>query len=140
MRQAETARFAGFLSILLQNHIPLSEALGLLADSSNNSYVRAAIEDFHARFQSGERLSDLLAHQPLFPASMAVMVASAEDQGGLADTLEHLGRFYGERTAHGFVVIREVFEPLMLLLIGILVSLVLLTIFIPIFKIPQMIR
>jgi type II secretory pathway component PulF len=139
MRRAETARFANNLSLLLRNHIPLSEALGLLADSSANTYVRAAIQNFAQRFEFGERLSDLVATQPLFPPSMAVMIASAEDQGGLVETLQGLGRFYTERTAHGLTVIREVFEPIMLLLIGLLVALIMLSVYLPIFTIPHLI-
>lgn len=139
MRRAETARFAHHLALLLGNRIPLAESLGLMADASENSYVRDAVLDFHRRYQEGERLSDMMATQPLFPASMATMIASAEDQGGLAETLRALGRFYTERTAHGLTVLREVFEPIMLLLIGLLVALLLLTLYAPLFEIPKLI-
>lgn len=139
LRRAETARFANNLSLLLKNHIPLAEALGLLAGSSDNEYVRAAVSDFQLRFQDGERLSDMMAGQPLFPPSMVVMIAAAEDQGGLVDTLSALGRFYADRTAHGLTVVREVFEPLMLLLIGVLVALIMLTVYMPLFRIPTLI-
>lgn len=140
MRRAETARFAHNLALLLGNRIPLAESLGLLADASENSYVRSAVEDFHRRYEAGERLSEMMSSQPLFPASMATMIASAEDQGGLAETLRALGRFYTERTAHGLTILREIFEPIMLLLIGLLVALMLLSIYAPIFEIPKLVR
>ncbi|MCX7017138.1 MAG: type II secretion system F family protein [Candidatus Sumerlaeota bacterium] len=139
MRRAETARFANNLALLLENRVPLAEALGLLADSSENSYVRLAIQDLHYRFQSGERLSDLIATQPLFPATMAAMIASAEDQGRLAETLTSLGRFYAQRTSHGLTVLREVFEPVMLLLIGLFIAFTLVSFYMPLFSIPKLI-
>jgi type II secretory pathway component PulF len=139
LRRLETARFSHSLSLLLGNRLPLAESLGLLADSAESKYVRAAIKDFHQRCQQGERLSEMLAGQPLFPASMAVMIASAEDQGGLAETLRGLSRFYALRTMHGISVLREVFEPLMLLLIGLLVALVLLSFYLPMFMMPRLI-
>lgn len=140
MRRAETARFAHHLGLLLGNRIPLAESLGLLADASENAYVRSAVQDFHARYQQGERLGEMIGSQPLFPSSMAVMVSAAEDQGGLAETMRHLGRFYAERTAHGLTILREVFEPVLLLLIGLLVALILLSLYYPLFEIPKMIR
>lgn len=136
LRRIETARFSHSLALLLGNRLPLSESLGLLADSAESNYVRAAIKDFHNRCQQGERLSEMVSGQPLFPASMAVMIASAEDQGGLADTLRGLARFYAARTVHGITVLREIFEPLMLLLIGLLVALVLLAFYLPMFMLP----
>ncbi len=139
LRRAETARFASNLALLLENKIPLAESLGLLADSTDNSYARKAITDFQVRFQQGEPLGDLIASQPLFPASMAAMVASGEDQGGLAETLRGLGRFYSERTAHGLTVLREMLEPLLLLLLGLLVALIMLSMYMPLFSIPRLI-
>lgn len=137
VRHAESARFAYNLSLLIDNRVPMAEALGLMADSAENAYVRDAIGDLQRRYESGERLGDLIASQPLFPASMAAMVSSAEDQGGLAETLRGLGKFYSERVSHGLIVIREVFEPIMLLLIGLCVALTLGAMYAPLFDLPR---
>lgn len=134
LRRAETARFAGHLALLLEHRLPLAEALGLMADSTENTYVRAAITDLRDRYEAGERLGDLIAGQPLFPPSMAAMIAAAEDQGGLSRTLRGLGRFHAQRTSHGLTVLRELFEPVLLLLIGVLVALILLGIYAPLFN------
>jgi type IV pilus assembly protein PilC len=138
LRRAETARFASHLSLLLRNHIPLAECLGLISESSENSYLRAAINDFHQRYQSGEKLGGLVPSQPLFPTSMAARITTAEDQGALSDTLESLGQYYRERTSHGLTILMEIFEPIMLILIGLLVSLILLSVYLPLFNIPGM--
>jgi len=137
LRRAETARFTGHLALLLENRIPLAEALGLMADASENLYVRAVIQDFHARYQRGERLSELMAAQPLFPATVTTIVAAAEDQGGLGEALHALGRFYAERTAAGLTIVREVFEPIVLILIGLLVGFVLISLYWPLFSIVK---
>lgn len=139
-RQTEIAQFANLLSMLLRNRIPLSDALGLLTDASTNSYVRSAIHDFHQRYEKGEKLGDIIAHQPLFPASMAVMVASAEDQGALADTLSHLGRFYRQRTQHSFDVVCGIFEPMLMMLVGLVVAAIALGLYLPLFSIPKVVK
>lgn len=140
LRQAEVARFAQHLALLLHHRIPLAEALGLLADASENTYVRAATLDLQARYESGEKLASMISAQPLFPPSMATMIATAEDQGTLGETLAGLGRFYRERTGHGLVLLREAFEPLMLLLVGLLVGLILFSLYSPLFAIPRLVN
>jgi type II secretory pathway component PulF len=140
LRRAETARFAQFLGLLLEQRIPMAEALDLLANSAENTYIRAALADFAHRYAGGERLSDLVARQPVFPPTMATMINSAEDQGRLGETLRDLGRFYAERTRHGLSTLREVFEPMMLLLIGLLVALILVSFYSPLFYIPGLIK
>ena len=79
----------------------------------------------------------MMETQPLFPPSMAVMIAAAEDQGALADTLKHLGSFYHERTLHGVTVMRELMEPILLILIGMFLIMVLVTFYMPLFSIPR---
>jgi type II secretory pathway component PulF len=140
LRRAETARFANNLALLLDNRVPTAEALKLMAESAENSYVRDALYEFQSRYESGERLGAAMMEQPLFPPTMATMIAAAEDQGGLVETLRALGRFYSERTAHGLTVLREAFEPILLLLTGILVAILLLSIYMPLFNIPTLVR
>jgi type II secretory pathway component PulF len=137
LRLGESARFAHYLAMLVENHIPMAEALGLLSESAENSYVQAALNDFHQRYEAGERLGDLISNQPLFPAGMAVLISSAEDQGGLALTLKKLGKYYQERTIHANTVLREVFEPIMLILMGAFLSLILLGVYGPLFDMPS---
>lgn len=138
MRQAEAANFASYLSLLLQNRVPLAEALALMRDASSIPYVQAAIEDFRQRYERGERLGEMINTQPLFPASMAVMIAAAEDQGELAETLRHLGAFYHERTLHALNVMRELFEPVMLVFIGLLLIYILATLYGPMFTLHRL--
>lgn len=137
LRRAETARFASNLALLLENRLPLDESLALLAESSENGYVRAAIRDFHERCRAGETLGDLVASQPLFPRGMAAMIAGAESHGGLADTLRALGRHYAARASHGLAVMRELMEPMMIVAIGALLGAVIIGVYAPMFSIAR---
>ncbi len=137
LRRAEAARFASYLSSLIENKVPMSEALALLSDASDNSYVRSAMKDFQERYARGELLSDLIQSQPLFPPSMAMMVAVAEEGGGLADTLRGLSDFYYQRTEHDLDLLRELYEPLMLIIVGICIGLLAYGMYLPLFELPQ---
>ena len=131
LRLAETARFVRHLGLMLENRVPLNEAVNMLADSSGNLYVRRALKDFAARLEEGESLGDIIAHQPLFPRPLALMLASAQERGQLAETLERMAGFYRQRAEHALRVIREFFEPLVLVLLGFLVAWLALAMYLP---------
>lgn len=122
LRLSETSRFLRHLGLMLENRIPLTEATGLLADAATNGYMRAALDDFRQRLARGEDLGSVIRSQAVFPASVGVVLASAQERGNLHETLVHLADFYRERTLHALRLVREFFEPLMLLLAGILVA------------------
>lgn len=132
LRLAETSRFVRHLGLMLESRIPISEAVGLLADSSNNGYVREALRDFEQRLSRGEPLKEVLASEPLFPPALSALVGSAQERGQLTETLEALSTFYRERARHALQVIREFFEPILLLLVGLIVIWIALTLYIPI--------
>ncbi len=138
MRLSEAANFASYLSLLIEHRVPLVEALGLISEASENSYVRAAIAEFAHRCENGEKLGTIVEQQPLLPAGMAVMIAAAEDQGELAVTLDQLGRFYRDRTTHGLLVMREIMEPIILILVGLFVTLVAMLFYFPLFQMPKL--
>lgn len=139
MRMSESANFASYLSLLLAHRVPLAEALELIAEASENSYVRQAILDFRDRYEKGEKLGKIVESQPLLPAGMSVMIAAAEDQGELAATLDELGHFYRDRTTHGLLVLREILEPLILILIGLFVAMIAMMFYFPLFQLPKLI-
>ena len=133
LRKAETARIIQHLGLLLEHGLPLHEALGALAESAENSYVGDMLCDFQNKCASGDRLSAVVASHPLFPAGLGALLASAEDTGQLSQTLRELGAYYEQRANHGLLIAREIFEPVMLLLVGLLVGMTMLSFYGPLF-------
>lgn len=122
LRLSETTRFLRNLGLMLENRVPLNEAAGLLADAATNGYMKAALEDLRARLARGEELGTVIRSQPVFPVSVAVVLASAQERGNLHETLIHLADFYRERTLHALRLVREFFEPLLLVMAGVLIA------------------
>lgn len=140
LRRAETARFASTLGLLLEQRIPLPEALAMLKETSPNGYVRRAMEVFEERAANGESLSVMVSTLPIYPAGMAIMLAAAEDQGNLAYTLVKLGDHYAKRARHGIGVLREGIEPLMMVFAGLFVGIIVISLYLPLFNIVKVIR
>ena len=66
---------------------------------------------------------------------VSTMLVSAQEHGQMAETLAHLADFYRDRARHALRVVREFFEPLLLLLVGLCVAWILISIYIPIFTV-----
>jgi type II secretory pathway component PulF len=137
LRLSETARFIRHLGLMLENRVPLGEAVGLLADSTVNGYVQAALHDFQQRLQSGENLGSVISSQPVFPPALAVMLSSAQERGHLSETMLHLGGFYRERAIHALRLVREFFEPFMLVLVGFFIAWIALGFYLPLLNIAR---
>lgn len=140
LRNAEIARLSSYLALMLEHRVPLANALALLIDASDSRYVREAVADLHQKFESGRPLSELIAEQPLFPPGIAVMIAHAEDQGGLTQTMHELARFYQDRAHAGIHQLYEVIAPLSIAIVGILLAVGVIGIYMPLFNIPDLIK
>lgn len=138
LRLAETARFTQHLGLMLGSRVPLGEAVGLLADSTSNGYMRDALDEFRRRLEAGESIRVATESVAVLPPSLAVMLASAQERGSLHDTLVEMGAFYRDRSQHALRVLREFFEPLMILLVGIIVTFMIVLMYAPIFAISGM--
>jgi general secretion pathway protein F len=139
MRLAETARFLNHLGLMLRHRVPMNEAVGLLADSATNGYTKAALLDFEQRLTRGESLGALVGKQPIFPPTLAIMIASAQERGQLDETLIELSGYYRHRADHALRVLREFFEPVMMVVAGVVVIWIAISIYLPMMNIPRLV-
>lgn len=137
IRHAETSNFMRHLGLMLGSRVPLSEALTLLADSSSNGHARDAFLEFRDRVEKGEDIRSAIGSVTFFPASVAVLIGSAQERGNLEETLLQLASFYRERTQHSLRLAREFFEPIMLLLTGVIIGWTALVIYTPFLRIAE---
>jgi type II secretory pathway component PulF len=124
------------LGILLQAEVPLDLSLGLISGATESEMASRALADTQKRVAQGEKLSDGLRIQGIFPAVFTWMVSVGEARSRLAETLLGLAEVYEEEaeraaemvkfmlvigvstftvSAVGFVV-SSVFRPLLILI------------------------
>jgi type IV pilus assembly protein PilC len=83
--------------------------------------------------EQGNRISDELDKQDIFPPTVIHMIAVGEETGQLPDLLEKVATFYEDEVENLSKTLSSVIEPLMLVLVGILVGGILISMYIPIF-------
>ncbi|GAA0610226.1 type II secretion system F family protein [Sporichthya brevicatena] len=134
------ARFARTLSTLLKSGVPILTALEITGDSSGNVVISRALEQVKDSVKSGESISGPLAEHEVFPSMVVHMMASGEETGALDDMLGKIGEFYDQEVEATTESLTALIEPLMIAFLGTVVGSMIVALYLPIFKIFDLIQ
>jgi len=134
-----TGRFARTLSILAASGVPVMEALKISSAVVTNRPMRKAVEAATLQVREGSSLSRALENSKLFPPMMLNLIASGESSGQLEDMLERAAEHQEREMESTMAVFLGLFEPLVILFMGIAVLIIVLAILLPIFELNQMV-
>ncbi|MGC9363226.1 MAG: type II secretion system F family protein [Fidelibacterota bacterium] len=134
LKKSVIARFSKTLGTLTSNNVPLVEALGIAAETSNNVLIIQMIDDVRNRISGGSSLAKAMQEQTLFPEMMVKMIAVGEEAGSLATMLEKVSEFYDRQFNTSVDSLSAVIEPILMIGLGILALVVVLALYLPIFQ------
>ena len=135
----DTARFASTLSILMASGVPLLDSLRIAGAVLSNLILRESSADVAERVQEGSSLHRALQQSGHFPPMMVHMVASGEASGELESMLERSASNQERELEMALGTMMAIFEPLMVVFMGVMVLLVVLAVLLPIFKLNTMV-
>ncbi len=128
------ARFSRTLATLLDGGIPVIQAMQSSGDTAGSTIVADKIREASFNVEQGNRISDELDKQNIFPGTVIHMIAVGEETGQLPELLERVAGFYEEEVETLSKTLSSVIEPLMLILVGFLVGGILISLYLPIFS------
>ncbi len=133
-----TARIVSLLSVLLQAHLPVLESLRLVRQAAGNRRYQDLIikaEDYVSR---GEPMSTAFADTALIDPAVHEAVRSGEESGEIDKMLVNIASFLDEENE---VIVRSlttIMEPVILVIMGLLVGLIAVCMFLPLFDLTSM--
>lgn len=127
-------RFCRTLGTLLGNGIPILTALRVAKDATGNPILAQSIEQAAESVRAGESLTRPLVESRLFPPAMIDMIAVAEESNTLEKVLIEIADTQEARTARQIDLFVRLLEPLMLLLMGAVVTFIAFALLLPILK------
>lgn len=131
------ARFSRTLSFLLDGGIPMLSALKLSAKSIGNSALEAAVIRAEGRVAEGASLSSTL---DMFPPVFVMLVATGEKSGRLSDSLSKAADSYEEEFNRKVAGAVALFEPAMILVMGLVVGIIVAAVLLPILQLNQLVK
>ncbi len=138
-RGFNTARYASTLSILSSSGVPLVDGMRIAGEVLSNLYLQARVREATQRVSEGASLNKALRQTGYFPPMMLHIISSGESSGELDTMLERTAT-YQERDLQALVTVMVgLFEPFMLLFMGVAVLLIVLAILLPILNLNQLV-
>ena len=131
------SRFARTLGFLLEGGLPMLKALGLSARSMGNRKLEASVLNAERRVAEGQSLSSTLEG---FPPVFIQLVSTGEKSGRLPDTLNRAAQSYEEEFNRKVNRVVSLFEPAMILTMGLVVLFIVLAVLLPMFQLNQLIK
>jgi type IV pilus assembly protein PilC len=139
-RVAAVAQLARSLSTLLAGGTPLVEAMRTTHESVANRAYGARLARATQQVVEGGSLAQAFKAEQLVPETAIKMVEVGEASGKLDGMLAEVAQFYEETLDHRLARVMALIEPLLMLLMGILVGGTIVTMYLPIFNMAEIIK
>jgi type IV pilus assembly protein PilC len=128
------ARFVQALSLLLGGGLPIAQGLEAAKGSILNSKLIDAVDWASKRIREGSPLGVSLGETQVFPTFLIEMINVGEESGSLVDMLDKVAAHFEEDFDFRLNKFLTILEPVLIILVGGMVIFILLTIYLPIFK------
>jgi type IV pilus assembly protein PilC len=138
--ESAVSLFARTLSLLLQAGVPLLSGVGLASQAMPNKFLLARTATLPASIKNGESLSESLTKTGIFPPLALDMIRIGETSANLGGMLKEVAEVYDESIQSRIDTFVSLIEPVIIIFMGLLVALMLLSVYVPIFNIIKVAR
>lgn len=141
VRKVYVLRFISLLGILIEAGLPVISALKITGNSLANRVYKLKVQEIINIVKTGGKISESLRDSEyLFPAEVAQMVSVGETSASLGKISEKIADQYDREIDNTLKQVMSVFEPVMILVVGLFVALLALAIMAPIFNLGSVIN
>ncbi len=137
LRKADTARFARSMSTLVANAVPLVQALSISRAILANRLIADSLEGVAQGIKRGEGIAGPLRRAGQFPPLAAHLLSVGEETGRLDQMFARMADIYEKDTREAVKRFTSLFEPLVILFMGVVVGAMILSIMLAITSINQ---
>jgi type IV pilus assembly protein PilC len=133
-RKAMLARFCNSMAFLLGSGSPLDRALELSEKMAESPRLNFALANIRSAVIRGSTLSQAMSAYAIFDPQLVAMIGVAEEVKQLDSMFQRLSERYTDEVQHKTTLLGSVLEPATILLIAVLVGIVLVAMYLPMFK------
>jgi type IV pilus assembly protein PilC len=134
------ARFARTLSTLVTAGVDIIQSLEITGTTAGNWVVEDALRVVREKVHAGIPIAQPLIEHPVFPPMVGQMVKIGEETGELDAMLGKIADFYEEEVDVSIQALTSILEPIMIILVGVMVGTIILSMYLPMFKLLTLIK
>jgi type IV pilus assembly protein PilC len=135
------ARFSRTFSALVAAGVPMLEAIDITGRTSGNKVVEKAMVAVKDSVMGGGTVSAPMRLAPeAFPTMVVQMLAVGEETGAMDTMLSKIADFYEDEVAAAIKALTSILEPLMIIIVGAMVGFIVISMYMPLFKVYDAIK
>jgi type IV pilus assembly protein PilC len=134
------SKFSRTLGTLLSSGVPILGALEITGETTGNAVVTRALDDVRASVKEGETIARPLEDANVFPPMVTQMISIGEETGALDVMLSKVSDFYDSEVNAAVDSLTSMLEPLMIVFLGGSVGLIVVALYLPIFRVITLIK
>lgn len=134
IEQATMERFARSFAMVLASGVPLLQGISIVSQAVGNVYIGNKLYRMRIGIEKGDSISRMARSIGLFPPLVVQMIIVGEESGNIAEMLQHVAEFYEGEIDQSIKNLSSVIEPFLIVIIGIMVLILALGIFLPIWN------
>ncbi len=133
--KSAVARFCRIFGTLTRSGVPILSSLDIVRDTSGNQVIANAIDKSKQEVQQGGMLSLALQRERVFPPLAIQMISIGEETGELDSMMMKVADFYEDEVEQAVKALTSVLEPIMMVFLAGMVAVILLSMYLPMFKV-----
>ena len=134
IKKVAVARFTRTLGTMISSGVPILDALAICAKTSGNKVVETDVQRCRVAISEGKSIVDPLNESVVFPPMVISMIGVGESTGALDAMLQKIADFYEDEVDNAVGAMKQLIEPLMILFLGVIIGGLVVSMYLPIFK------
>jgi type IV pilus assembly protein PilC len=140
VRKVAMARWSRTLSTLIASGVDIMRALEITAQTAGNWVIENETAILRHRVEEGASIAQPLIESEVFPPMIAQMVKIGEETGELEKMLSKVADFYEDEVDASITALTSIIEPLMMVGVGVMVGIIIISMYLPMFKMLSLVK
>ena len=134
------ARFSRTLSTLVAAGVDIIQALEITGQTAGNWVVEDALANVRTRVHEGMPIAQPIVENSVFPPMVGHMVKIGEETGELEKMLGKIADFYEDEVDSSIATLTSIIEPVMMIGVGVMVGVIIIAMYLPMFKMLTLVK
>ncbi len=140
VRKLAIARFSRTLGTLITSGVPILQAIEITGQAAGNVVIENAMAEVQRSVKEGQSITAPLAKEAIFPPMVTQMISVGEETGSLDAMLGKIADFYEDEVNASVKSLTSILEPILMLGVGVIVGTVVISMYLPIFNMMNIVK
>jgi type IV pilus assembly protein PilC len=140
VQKLAVSRFSRTLGTLVSSGVPILQAIEITGQAAGNTVIERAMVDVQQSIKEGQSMTAPLEKVSIFPAMVTQMISVGEETGSLDAMLGKIADFYEDEVNASVKALTSIIEPIMMLGVGAIVGTVVISMYLPIFDMMNLVK